>query len=121
MPGLNDRSQELMRMADHLDDMAKLFGDAWNEFQCDFFDLLEKGGYRPAVIALTGKKPHYFLIDYGQRRLIERAKPQVICEIELLDRFGKRIAEETDEDVEANDTTSQEQSHERTEDNYAVE
>ena len=120
---LDERSRELMRMADHLEDMGKYFNRNWAVFEAEFFEILLSSGYRPKIVKLTGKKEHYFTIDYSNRKLIEAEKQQVLCEIEALAAFGKSIAsDEPEPGVTENAPTGDE----RTEDgdghsNYAVE
>lgn len=101
---MKERSGELMRMSDHLEDMLQYFNKAWTEFEGDFFDTLLQSGYRPRMVMLEGKQKHYFLIDYEHRKLIKREKPHLILEIEQLESFGKLIGGEGTEGADAETT-----------------
>lgn len=121
---LAERSGELMRMADHLEDMGKYFNSHWAAFESDFFSTLLQSNYRPSIVTLTGKKTHYFAIDYQNRKLIERDRPNLILDIGVLDSFGKLIADEP-ETVENLTVTETEKKGDDNESghtaNYAVE
>jgi hypothetical protein len=99
---LQNRSSELMRMADHLEEMGKYFNSNWAAFESDFFSVLLQSNYRPGIVTLTGKKTHYFAIDYQNRKLIERDRPNVLLDISTLDMFGKLIADEMEVTEEIN-------------------
>lgn len=121
---MKERSGELMRMSDHLEDMLQYFNKAWSEFEGDFFKVLLKSGYRPRMVMLEGKQKHYFLIDYEHQKLIKREKPHLILEIEQLEAFGKLIGGEGDTEADAG--TTDEESKEGNDDgkrdsNYDVE
>ncbi len=121
---MKERSGELMRMSDHLEDMLQYFNKAWSEFEGDFFKILLKSGYRPRMVMPEGKQKHYFLIDYEHQKLIKREKPHLILEIEQLEAFGKLIGGEGDTEADAG--TTDEESKEGNDDgkrdsNYDVE
>lgn len=121
---LQKRSGELMRMADHLEEMGKYFNSNWAAFESDFFSVLLQSSYRPGIVTLTGKKTRYFAIDYQNRKLIERDRPNVILDIEALDAFGKLIGDETETDVTVSTSTINEKGDEDEQGhsaNYAVE
>lgn len=115
------RGRELMNMASHLEEMLKYFNNGWAEFEKEFFEILLSSNYRPKVVALTGKKTHYFAIEYEQRKLVEREKPHLICDIESTGLFGKLIDSDGTMGAEADGSPEEGDDNERDSANYDVE
>lgn len=110
-----------MNMASHLEEMLKFFNAGWAEFEKTFFEILLSSNYRPRVVALTGQKTHYFAIDYESRKLIEREKPHLICDIESLGLFGKLVEGDGTTGAEAEVGNNEGGNDEQRNSNYDVE